>query len=43
MQYLQNENTYHKLGTCIDNKTQSNFLRFLRQYKTCFTEPERHF
>ena len=26
------------LDSCINNKIQSKLLRFLRQYKTCFTE-----
>ena len=30
MQHLLNENTYEELGSCIDNKIQSNLLKFLR-------------
>ena len=37
------ENTYKKLGSCIDSKIQSNLLRLLRKYKTYFTEPEKKF
>ena len=40
MQHLLDENTYKKLDSCIDNKMQSNLLRFLRQYEICFTEPD---
>ena len=44
MQHLLNENTYKKLdSSCIDNKIQSNLLRFLRQHKMCFTEPKWKF
>ena len=37
------ENTYKRLDFCIDDKRQSNLLRFLRQYEMCFTEPEWKF
>ena len=40
MQHLSDENTYKKLDYCIDNKIQSNLLRFVRQREMCFTEPE---
>ena len=40
IQHLLDENIYKKLDPCIDNTTQSNFLRFRRQYKMCFTERE---
>ena len=43
MQHLLDKNTYKKLHPFIDNKIRSNFLRFLSQYKMCFTEPERKF
>ena len=43
MQDLLDENAYKKLDSCIDNKVQINFLRLLRQYKMCFTEPEWKF
>ena len=43
MQHLLDENTYKKLGSCIDSKIQSNVLRFLRKYKMCFTEPKWKF
>ena len=43
MQHLLDENTYRKLESCIDSKIQSNLLRFLRQHKICFTEPEWKF
>ena len=34
LQHLLDEKMYKKLDSCIDNKIQINFLRFLRQYKT---------
>ena len=43
MQHLSDENTYKKLDSCINRKIQSDLLRFLRKYKTCFTEPELKF
>ena len=43
MQHLSDENTYKKLDSCFDGKTQSDLLRFLRKYKMCFTEPEWKF
>ena len=43
MQHLSDENTYKKLDSCIDSKIHSDFLRFLRTYKMCFTEPECRF
>ena len=43
MQHLLDESTYKKVDSCIDSKTQSNLLRFLRKYKMCFTEPEWKF
>ena len=43
MQHLSHENTYKKLGSCIDSKIKSDLLKFLRKYKMCFTEPEWKF
>ena len=43
MQHISDENTYKKLDSCFDSKTQSDLLRFLRKYKMCFTEPEWKF
>ena len=43
MQHLLDENTYKKVGSCINNELYSNILRFLRQHKMCFTEPEQKF
>ena len=43
MQHLLDENTYKKLDSYIDNKMQSNLLRFLRKHKKCFTKPEWKF
>ena len=43
MQHLLDKNTYKKLDSCINKKIQSNLLRFLRQHKMCFTEPECKF
>ena len=37
------QNTFKKLNSCIDNKTQRNLVRFLGQYKMCFREPEWKF
>ena len=37
MQHLSDENTYNKLDSCINGKIQSDLLRFLREYKMCFT------
>ena len=34
IQHLLDEKMYKRLVSCIDNKIQTNFLRFLRQYKT---------
>ena len=42
MEHLSDGNTSKK-GFCTDNKIQSKLLRFLRQYKMCFTEPEWKF
>ena len=42
IQHLSDENTDKKLDPCVDNKIQSNLLRFLRQHKMCFTEPEQN-
>ena len=38
MQHLLDENTYKKPDSCTDNKIQSSLLRFLRQFKMCFTK-----
>ena len=35
------ENPYKQPDSSIDNKIQINLLRFLRQYKMCFTVPEK--
>ena len=43
IQHLLDENTYKKLDSCIDNKIQSNLLRFLRKHKMCFAETEWKF
>ena len=43
MQHLLDENTYKKVDSYIDNKMQSNLLRFLRKHKMCFTKPEWKF
>ena len=43
MLHLSDENTYKKLDSCINNKIQSNLLRFPRRYKMCFTESEWKF
>ena len=43
IQHISDENTYKKLDFCIDNKIQSNLLKFLRQHKMHFTEPEWNF
>ena len=43
IQHLSDENTNKKLDPCVDNKIQSNLLRFLRQHNMCFTEPEQNF
>ena len=40
MKHLFDENAYKELGSCIDEKIQSNLLIILRQHKMCFTEPE---
>ena len=40
---MLDENTYKKLDSCIDNKIQSNLLRFLRKHKMCFKEPDWKF
>ena len=43
MQHLLDENKYKKLDSCMERKIQSNLLRFLKKYKSCFTEPEWKF
>ena len=43
MQHLLDENTYKKPDSYTDNKIESNLLRFLRQFKMCFTKPEWKF
>ena len=43
MQHISDENTYKKLDFCIDNKIQSNLLKFLRQHKMRFTKLEQKF
>ena len=43
MQHLLDENTYKKLDSCTDNKTQTNLSRLPRQNKICFIEPELKF
>ena len=43
IQHLRDRNIYKKLDSCVDNKIQSNLLRFFGQFKRCFTEPEWRF
>ena len=43
MQHLLDDNIYKKLASCINNKIQSNLLRFISQHKTCFAESEGKF
>ena len=38
MQHLLDDNIYKKLASCINNKIQSNLLKFISQHKTCFAE-----
>ena len=40
MQHPLDEKTYKERDFCFDNKIQSNLIRFVRQYKMCFTECE---
>ena len=43
MQHLLNENTHQMLDSYINSKIQNDLLRFLKNYKMCFTKPEWKF